>query len=131
MNDSIFTKIINGEIPCYKVYEDEKTMAFLDIHPVTPGHVLVVPKQQIEFIWDLPDDLYQIVMATSKKVALHMRSVLPQKYVSERIVGIDVPHAHVQLIPFDESSELRFSPDMNAEPNHSSLAELAQKLSFK
>ena len=131
MNDSIFTKIVKDEIPCYKIYEDEFTLAFLDIHPVTQGHVLVIPKQQIEFVWDLPDDLYQAVMATSKKVALHMRATLPQKYVSERIVGIDIPHVHVQLIPFNESSELAFSPDMNAEPDHTSLAELAQKLAIK
>lgn len=130
MEDSIFTKIIKGEIPCHKVYEDELTLAFLDIHPVQPGHVLVIPKQQIEFVWDLPNDLYQAVMETAKNVALHMREVLPQKFVSERIVGIDVPHAHVQLIPFDSGTDLRNEPDMDAEPDHDSLAEIAKKLAF-
>jgi len=128
--DSVFTKIVNGEIPCHKIYEDELTLAFLDVHPVQPGHVLVIPKQQIEFVWDLPDELYQAVMATAKKVALRMREVLPQKYVSERIVGIDVPHAHVHLIPFTESFELRNQADMTAEPDHDSLAEIAHKLAF-
>lgn len=130
MEDSIFTKIIKGEIPCHKVYEDEKTLAFLDIHPVQPGHVLVIPKQQIEFVWDLPEDLYLAVMSTTKKVALHMRRTLPQKYVSERIVGVDVPHAHVQLIPFDTGSDLRSEPEMNSEPNHAALEKMARKLAF-
>ncbi len=67
MEDSIFTKIIKGEIPCHKVYEDAQTLAFLDIHPVQPGHMLVIPKQQIEFVWDLPDEIYQALMMTTKK----------------------------------------------------------------
>src|SRR4051812_1523564 len=128
MADSIFTKIIKGEIPAYKVYEDEQTLAFLDIHPIQPYHTLIIPKQQIEFVWDLPDDLYQAVMATSKKVALRLREVSGKKYVSERIVGIDVPHAHVQLIPFDDSSELRAQQDMGSEPDHPKLAEMANRL---
>ena len=130
MADSIFTKIVRGEIPCHKIYEDDKTFAFLDIHPVQQGHTLVVPKQQIEFVWDLPDDLYQAVMATSKKVALRLREVMGTKYVSERITGVDVPHAHIQLIPFDDVAELRVQPDMDAEPDHKALAEMANKLAF-
>ena len=128
MNPSIFTKIINGEIPAYKIYEDDTTLAFLDIHPVQPGHVLVIPKEEIEFVWDLPDELYQAVMATTKKVALHMRETLEATYISERIVGIDVPHAHVQLIPFTDSAELRIRPDMNAEPDHAALSEMYERL---
>jgi histidine triad (HIT) family protein len=130
MQDSIFTKIIKGEIPCHKVYEDDKTFAFLDIHPVQPGHVLVVPKVQIEFVWDLGEEDYQALMATVKKVALRVRAVMAPPYVHERIVGIDVPHAHVHLIPFTESVELRNQPNMQAEPNHTSLAEIAKKLAF-
>lgn len=129
-SDSIFTKIIKGEIPCHKIYEDEKTLAFLDIHPIADGHTLVIPKEQIEFVWDLPDDLYQAVMLTSKKVALRLREVTPHPYVHERIVGIDVPHAHVQLIPFSDASELRIQQDMNSQPDHTKLAEIAQKLAF-
>lgn len=131
MNEpSIFTKIIRGELPAYKIYEDDKTLVFLDIHPVQPGHVLVIPKEQIEFVWDLPDDLYQAVMATTKKVAQHMRNILDEPYVSERIVGIDVPHAHVQLIPFTSSDQLAVHPDMNADPDHEALAKMAQRLKF-
>ena len=130
MPESIFTKIIKGEIPSHKIYEDEKTLAFLDIHPILPGHTLVIPKEQIEFVWDLPDDLYQAVMATTKKVALRLREVTGKKYVSERIVGVDVPHAHVQLIPFDNSSELKKEQDMASEPDHISLGSMAKKLAF-
>lgn len=130
MEDSIFTKIIKGEIPCHKVYEDEHTLAFLDIHPLQPGHTLVIPKKQIEFVWDLPDETYQAVMMTTKKVALRLREVMPQQYVAERIVGIDVPHAHVQLIPFDTTDQLHVVQDMNSEPDHTKLDELAQKLAF-
>jgi|SRR3990167_4497338 len=127
---SIFAKIIRGEIPCHKVYEDDKTLAFLDIHPVQPGHTLVIPKEQIEFVWDLPDDLYQSVMNTTKKVALRLREVSGKRYVSERIVGVDVPHAHVQLIPFNAVAELRAQQDMSSEPDHHALVEMAKKLAF-
>jgi histidine triad (HIT) family protein len=130
MEDSIFTKIVKSEIPCHKVYEDEHTLAFLDIYPLTTGHTLVIPKKQIEFVWDLDDETYQAVMATAKKVAVQLREVIGTKYISERIVGVDVPHAHVQLIPFDYVSELKGEQDMSREPNHDSLSALANKLSF-
>ncbi len=128
MQDSVFTKIVKGDIPCHKLYEDDKTLAFLDIHPVQSGHTLVIPKRQIEFVWDLPDEDYRAVMEASKKVAQRLRHVIQAPYVHARIVGIDVPHAHVHLIPFSESSQLRHEPDMTAEPNHASLAALAKKL---
>lgn len=130
MQDSIFTKIIKGEIPAHKIYEDDKTLAFLDIHPIGEGHTLVIPKQQVEFVWDLSDEDYRAVMATAKKVALRLRDVIGKSYVSARIVGIDVPHAHVQLIPFESSDELRHEADMNAEPDHAALADQAEKLKF-
>ena len=130
MQDSIFTKIIKGEIPSHKIYEDEKTLAFLDIHPAAEGHVLVIPKVQIEFVWDLETEDYQAVMDTVKKVALQLRTVIGKPYVGERIVGTDVPHAHVQLIPFSDTSELHRDVDMNAEPDHAALAILAEKLKF-
>ncbi len=130
MKDSVFTKIIKGEIPCHKVYEDDKTLAFLDIHPVVPGHTLVIPKKQIEHLWDLPDEDYQAVMATTKKVALHLREVLAAPRVGVQVVGIDVPHAHVQLIPFHTAEEYHRMVDMTAEPDHKALAELAAKLAL-
>jgi histidine triad (HIT) family protein len=130
MSDSIFTKIIKGEIPSHKVYEDDKTIVFLDIHPVQPGHVLVVPKNQVEFVWDLPTDDHQALMTTAQKVAKRLREVLEVPFVGEQIIGVDVPHAHVHLIPFSKVSEFKNTPDMNVEPNHEELAQIAKKLAF-
>lgn len=130
MADSIFTKIIKGEIPCHKVYEDDKTLAFLDIHPVQPGHVLVIPKSQVEFVWDLTDQDYSAVMAATQRVAKRLREVLSVPYVGTQIIGVDVPHAHVHVIPFRTTEEFRNRPDMTAEPDHVALAEMAKKLAF-
>ena len=130
MNDSLFTKIIKGEIPCHKIYEDERTFAFLDIHPKKPGHTLVVPKKQVEFLWDLEDEDYQAVMATVKKVGLRIRDVLGGPYIGEVVVGIDVPHAHVHVYPFATAEESRFVPDQSAEPDHDALSAIAKKLAF-
>jgi histidine triad (HIT) family protein len=130
MQDSIFTKIIKGEIPCHKVYEDDKTLAFLDISPVQPGHTLVIPKKQVEFLWDLDEEAYQAVMAVTQKVALRLRTVLSAPYVGSQVVGLDVPHAHVHLIPFSTLEEFRYVPDKSAQPDHAALAEMAQKLAF-
>lgn len=130
MEPSIFTKIINGEIPCHKVYEDDKTFAFLDIHPITEGHVLVIPKKQVEFVWDLNEQDYTALMATAKKVALRLREVLPYQYIGERIVGVDVPHAHVHLLPFNEVKDLQTQQRFDEEPDHDTLAQLAAKIAF-
>lgn len=127
---SIFSKIIRGDVPCHKVYEDERTLAFLDIHPVQPGHTLVVPKAEVEFAWDLPDDDYQAVMATAKRVAQRLRTVLGTPYIGEKIEGVDVPHAHVHLIPFSTAEEFMRRADMAAEPDHAALATLAERLRF-
>lgn len=127
-SDSIFNKIIKGEIPCHKVYEDDRTFAFLDIYPLQPGHILVIPKKQVEFLWDLDDDDYQAVMATTKKIALIQREVLATPYIAEKVVGVDVPHAHVHLIPFSDAAQLQVEQDMTKEPNHTELAKIAEKL---
>jgi len=130
MEDSIFTKIIKGEIPCHKVYEDDKTFAFLDIHPVQPGHTLVVPKKQIEFVWDLPDEDYVAVMATAKKVAQRLREVLGVRYVGEQIIGVHVPHVHVQLIPFNTIEEFTTPQRTDEAPDHDALADIAARAAF-
>lgn len=130
MTDSIFTKIVKGEIPCYKLYEDDLVLAFLDIHPVQPGHTLIIPKKQIEFVWDLPLKDYQAVMTATLKLAKHLREVLGAKYVGERIVGVDVPHAHIQLIPFNIEDELKVPQDMKSEPDHKALAQMAKRLAL-
>lgn len=130
MEDSIFTRIVKGEIPSHRIYEDEKTFAFLDIHPINPGHTLVIPKTQVQFVWDLTDEDYAAVMETAKRVALRLRSALGVTYVGEQIIGIDVPHAHVQLIPFNAVAEYRQVQDMESEPDHVALAAMAEKLRF-
>ncbi|QHN42276.1 HIT domain-containing protein [Candidatus Mycosynbacter amalyticus] len=130
MNESIFTKIINGDIPSYKIYEDEHTYAFLDIHPIASGHTLVVPKQQVEFVWDLDTAAYQALQASVQKIARHLRTTLNVPYVGEQIIGVDVPHAHIHLIPFTDVSQYRHMPDMTAEPDHVALSEIAAQLRF-
>ena len=102
MEDSVFTKIIKGEIPCYKIYEDDKTLAFLDIHPETPGHTLVIPKLQCDKIYELPDEDYVALLDTVKKLSVHMEKVLGVRTLW-KVIGTDVPHAHVHLMPFDET----------------------------
>lgn len=130
MQDSIFTKIVRGEIPCHKVYEDELTLAFLDIHPVQPGHTIVIPKQQVEFVWDLDAESYSAVMNTAQKVAQRLKAVLKTPRVGVKVVGVDVPHAHVHLIPFATIEEYNASQNLDSEPDHAALAALAAKLAF-
>lgn len=127
MSDSIFTKIIKGEIPAHKVYEDKKTFAFLDIQPIKPGHVLVVPKKQVD-IWDLSNEDFQALMETVRKVARRIQEVLNPKRVGIQVVGIDVDnHAHVHVFPFNNMAEYRQIP-VPAEENE--LREMAKKLRF-
>lgn len=97
---SIFTKIINAEIPCYKIYEDDKTFAFLDIHPESKGHVLVIPKLEVDKIYELPDEDFQALMTTVKKLSRHLETKLGAR-ILWKVVGTDVPHAHVHLMPLD------------------------------
>jgi histidine triad (HIT) family protein len=130
MPDSIFTKIIKGEIPCHKVYEDERTLAFLDIHPSVPGHTLVIPKAQVEFLWDLSQDDYAAVMATVKKLGAHLRERLGVPYVGIKVIGVDVPHTHVHLIPFTAADGFRAEGDQSAEPDHTALEQMATRLKF-
>lgn len=127
---SIFTKIINGEIPSHKVYEDEKTLAFLDIYSPVPGHTLVIPKTQVEFVWDLSSDDYRAVTETAQKVALRIRDVLGVPYVGQKVVGVDVPHAHLHLIPFTTAEDFHRAGTQNTEPDHEALAAMAARLAF-
>lgn len=131
MQDSIFTRIIKGEIPSYKVYEDDKTYAFLDIHPLSEGHVLVVPKYQAMFIWDLPTEEYQALMATVQKVGKRLKEVLEAPYVGVEVIGVDVPHAHVHVVPFSQPSDLHHSAPASDEPDHELLSRIAQKIAFE
>ncbi len=105
---SIFTKIINGEIPCYKIAEDENFLAFLDVNPNAKGHTLCIPKQEINKIFEMEDDLYIGLMQFSKKIAVALEKTIPCKRIGMAVVGLEVPHAHVHLIPLNEMDEMRF-----------------------
>jgi histidine triad (HIT) family protein len=105
---SIFTKIVNGEIPCYKITEDTHFLAFLDVNPNAKGHTLCIPKQEIDKLFDLDDDLYLGLMQFSKKVALALEKTLPCNRIGLAVIGLEVPHAHVHLIPLNEMDEMRF-----------------------
>jgi histidine triad (HIT) family protein len=128
MQDSVFTKIIRGEIPCHKIYEDAETFAFLSIAPVHPGHVLVIPKQQVEFLWDLPEDVYQAVMATTQKVGKRIREVLQPNYVGVHVAGTEVPHAHVWVFPFQSSADFWDRPMDRSTVADEELAKMAAQL---
>ena len=105
---SIFTKIINGEIPCYKIAEDDNFLAFLDVNPNAKGHTLCVPKQEIDKIFDIENDLYVGLMQFSKKIAVALEKTVPCKRIGMAVIGLEVPHAHVHLIPLNEMDEMRF-----------------------
>ncbi len=130
MADSIFTKIIKGEIPSYKVYEDDKTIAFLPLKPTAKGRVLVVPKVQVDKFYDLPDEDYQALMATVKKVAKRVEQTIEAKRVGVQIVGLDVPHVHVHVLAFDTPDEFRQFESEVPEWTSEQLAALAKKLAF-
>ncbi len=105
---SIFTKIVNGEIPCYKIAEDENFLAFLDVNPNAKGHTLCIPKKEIDKIFEIEDDLYLGLMLFAKKIAIALEKTIACKRVGMAVVGLEVPHAHVHLIPLNEMDEMRF-----------------------
>jgi len=115
---SIFTRIINGEIPCYKVAEDDRYFAFLDINPLTEGHTLVVPKQETDYIFDLDDDTLAGMAVFAKKVAERLKRNIDCKRVAVAVLGLEIPHAHIHLIPIKSENDvdfkrekLKFTPD--------------------
>ncbi|MCC9137494.1 HIT family protein [Pontibacter silvestris] len=109
MEPSIFTKIVNGDIPAYKIAEDDRYLAFLDVFPTTKGHTLVIPKQQIDYIFDLNDELYLGLMAFAKKVAAAVEKAVPCLRVGVAVVGLEVPHAHIHLIPLNSMGDMNFA----------------------
>lgn len=132
MEVSIFTKIIKGEIPAHKVYEDSRTIVFLDIHPAQPGHVLVVPKLQVDRLEDLPSEDYQALFATVRKVMHRIVTVFGSDYrACLKLEGFDVPHAHVHVIPCRTASDFWAKQRMDVQPDHDVLARQAQELAFQ
>jgi histidine triad (HIT) family protein len=105
---SIFTKIVNGEIPCYKIAEDENYLAFLDVNPNAKGHTLCIPKQEINKIFDMEEELYLGLMKFSRKVAKALEITIPCKRIGVAVVGLEVPHVHVHLIPLHDMDDMRF-----------------------
>jgi histidine triad (HIT) family protein len=106
---SIFSKIIKGEIPCYKVAESETCFAFLDINPLAKGHVLVVPKFEVDYIFDLDEDTYIQLNLFAKKVAIALKKAIPCSRIGVTVIGLEVPHVHIHLIPINEVSDMNFS----------------------
>jgi len=105
---SIFSKIVSGEIPCHKVAEDENYLAFLDINPLNTGHTLVIPKKEIDYIFDIDDETYTGLMLFAKKVALAIRKEVPCNRIGVAVVGLEVPHAHIHLIPVSTMDDMNF-----------------------
>lgn len=105
---SIFSRIVAGEIPSYKVAEDEKYYAFLDINPVAPGHTLVIPKHEVDYIFDLDDEEYAGLMAFAKRVAAAIKVAMPCVKVGVAVLGLEVPHAHVHLVPLQKENDMNF-----------------------
>ena len=109
MSDSIFTKIIKGEIPCYKIAEDDRFIAFLDVFPIKKGHTLVVPKVQIDYLFDLDDSLLSDLMIFAKKVAQKMERAISCERIGIAVIGLEVQHAHIHLVPLDTVGDIDFS----------------------
>lgn len=110
---SIFSKIVAGEIPCYKVAEDDRHLAFLDINPMAPGHTLVIPKKEIDYLFDMADDEYTALELFAKRVAKALKSALPCARVAEAVLGMEVPHAHIHLVPIKTEADMNFRNKMS------------------
>lgn len=104
----IFSRIIAGEIPSFKVYEDERVYAFLDIRPLKPGHTLLIPKQEIDYLFDIEGDLYDHLFRTARTIATAIKKVIPCTKVGMSVIGLEVPHAHIHLVPIDEIADMTF-----------------------
>lgn len=106
---SIFSRIVAGEIPCYKVAEDDRHFAFLDINPVAKGHTLVIPKREVSYIFDLPEDEYVALQLFARKVAAAMQRAVPCTRIGEAVIGLEVPHTHIHLVPITTEADMNFS----------------------
>ena len=105
---TIFSRIVAGEIPCYKIAEDQNNFAFLDINPVAPGHVLVIPKKEVDYLFDLSDEDYVSLQMFAKQVATAVKAAVPCVRVGVAVMGLEVPHAHIHLIPINEEKDMNF-----------------------
>ena len=127
---TIFTKIINGEIPCYKIAEDDNYFAFLDINPLKAGHTLVVPKKETDYIFDLDDKQLSGLILFSKRISMAIKSAIPCKRIGVAILGLEVPHAHIHLVPMDNMEDVNFkNPKLKFSPEE--FKAIAAKISSK
>ena len=124
---TLFTKIVNGEIPCHKILEDDRYLAFLDIRPINPGHTLVIPKQETDYIFDLEDNELSGAMIFAKKVAVMIEKVVECERIGIMVAGLEVPHAHIHLIPINAVADLNFANAKEADPQE--LADMAVRIS--
>ena len=123
---SIFTRIIQGEIPCHKLFEDEECISFLDVCPINPGHALVIPKQETDYIFDLPDDSLQHLVVVAKRVGLAIGRSVSCERVGIIVAGLEVPHAHIHLVPIQDVGDINFA---NAKPaEEAELADVADRI---
>ncbi len=106
---TLFTRIVAGEIPCHKLAEDDRCLAFLDIRPLNPGHALVIPKEEVDYIFDVDDELLQHMIVFAKRVARAIDAVVPCKRVGVIVAGLEVPHAHIHLVPIQAIADLNFA----------------------
>lgn len=127
---TVFSKIVVGEIPCYKVAEDENFLAFLDINPLVEGHTLVIPKKEVDYIFDLDSDTYSGLMVFARKVAKAIKSTIDCKRVGVAVLGMEVPHAHIHLVPLRKESDLNFS-NPKIELTNDEMNKIANKISSK
>ncbi|MEI7521942.1 MAG: HIT domain-containing protein [Candidatus Saccharibacteria bacterium] len=130
MEDSVFTRIIRGELPSHKVYEDNKTMVIVPLHPIAKGHLLVIPKMQVDQFYELPEDDYAALWSTVKKTSQKLKQTLNTKRVGLKVIGLDIPHAHIHVIAFDELDEYNQTENSTTEPDHTALASIAETLKF-
>ena len=127
---TIFTKIINGEIPCYKIAEDENYFAFLDIRPLNAGHTLVVPKKETDYIFDIADAELAEMMVFAKQVAVVLKKAMPCKRIGVAVIGLEVPHAHIHLVPMNSADDLNFTrPKLS--PSQEEIKQIADKIRAK
>lgn len=124
---SIFTRIIQGEIPCYKVAEDEFHIAFLDIQPVAAGHVLVVPKEEIDYLFDLDENSYSRLWLFARKVAAGLSKAVPCRRIGISVIGLEVPHTHIHLVPLQSMQDINFSKE-KLKPSAEELEDIRQRI---
>lgn len=123
---SIFSRIVAGEIPCHKIAENEKYLAFLDVFPCSKGHTLVIPKQEIDYLFDMEDEHYLGLMAFAKSIEPAIRKAIPCKRIGVAVIGLEVPHAHVHLIPINSLSDMNFNSKLKLSQDE--LAEIAERI---